>query len=78
MFLFLFVAMVPLTKKKLIYLKVLLSGCKQRKYFDTRPCKEYGEGPVANEDNPTNVHGFYLGKKKIAKDRRFKQKGEIL
>jgi alpha-L-fucosidase len=29
--------------------------------FETRPCKKFGEGPVAEESNPINAQGFNEG-----------------
>ena len=47
--------------------------------YDTRPWRKFGEGPVADQDNPINAQGFNEGKIKFsAKDIRFNQKGKIL
>ncbi len=47
--------------------------------FDTRPWKQYGEGPAADVANPVNAQGFNEGKVKFsAKDIRYNQKGNVL
>ena len=47
--------------------------------FDTRPWKVYGEGPVAELNNPVNAQGFNEGKVKYSdKDIRFNQKDKVV
>ncbi len=47
--------------------------------FDTRPWKEYGEGPASEVANSVNAQGFNEGKVKLsAKDIRYNQKGNVL
>lgn len=47
--------------------------------FDTRPWKVYGEGPIAETDNPINAAGFNEGKLQFSgKDIRYNVKGNIL
>lgn len=47
--------------------------------FDTRPWKQYGEGPVSDAIKPGQDQSFNEGKAKLtAKDIRYNQKGKVL